>query len=192
MKKPMLPTINVSHDLEREMLRAKRVLVMVDDVHDCLAMDLTEDLTLMVATSTEPVTLVIGSDGGDMMSMLTILDAIAYAQHEGVKFTGRVQGRAMSAAFIILQACDERVMTKTGYLMAHGQFSFSIGDIKDQEVNVTFSKRVRDKVAHLIAKRGKGKYAEVDFWKKLLTENTPVFLDSDQALEWGVIDRVEE
>ena len=185
-----LPRISVTYDQERATLREQRQVILIGDIHDDSAGDMVEGIRLMVAAGDEPITLVIGSDGGDALSMLTALDAIRFAQNHGVKVIGQVAGRAMSAGFILLQACDFRQITRNGFLMAHGIQSMSTGDIKDQEANVRFLQRLRDKVAPMIARRCKGVYGGFEFWTRLLTESTPTFLDTEEALEWGLVDEV--
>lgn len=181
--------------LERALLRKSRQALLLDKVTDDLAHRFAEDVALMVAESTEePIAVLIGSNGGDVTAMLSIIDTIKLAQERGVTVIGQVLGRAMSAGFLILQKCNERFMSSHGYLMAHGAWGFTIGDIKDKEATLNWEKAVRDQMARLVAGRNTSedeKYHDHTFWRKLFTEDTPVFLDAEKALEWGLVDEVD-
>jgi len=181
------PKISVTYDQEREKLREQRTVILVDDINDDSVACLVDDLYILSAAGDGPITLIIGSDGGDVMAMLTALDAISYVRGKGIYVVGRVVGRAMSAAFVVLQACNMRQMSQNAFLMAHGISGFNLGVIKDQEANVRFLHRLRDMLSELLSKRGK---RDVDFWKKLLNESTPTFLDAKEAQEWGLIDEI--
>lgn len=187
-------TLVEGHSFERALLRKARKALLVDSIDDALAHKFAEEMTLMLAEDSEtPIEVAIGSNGGAVASMLSIMDAIKMAQLQGVAVTGKVVGRAMSAGFLILQKCDRRIMSEHGYLMAHGAWGFSLGDIKDKEAMLNWEKDVRDRMARLVAERntsGTDKYRDPTFWRKLFTEDTPVFLDAEQSLEWGVIDEV--
>lgn len=180
--------------LERALLRRSRQVLLLDSIGDDSAHRLTEDVAIMLAESVEePIEVIIGSNGGSVTSMLSIIDAIGIAQQRGVRVIGQVVGRAMSAGFLILQKCDDRIMTRYGYLMAHGAWGFSIGDIKDKEATLNWEKDVRNRMARMVAERNTSadrKYRSQEFWRELFTEDTPMFLDSDKASEWGLVDEV--
>lgn len=181
----------VTLDPERQALRGRRTVLMLEGIDNALAKRVCEDLFMLVAQSTKPIELIISTNGGSALAMSAILDMIEYVQHCGVKVTGRVLGRAMSAGFLILQKCDRRVMSRFGYLMAHGSWGLGVGDLKDKEAVFNWEKQVRDSMARLVAERNTSKdakYRDVEYWKELFTEDTPVFMGAQLALERGVID----
>jgi ATP-dependent protease ClpP protease subunit len=181
-------------DPERQLLRKRRVITLLDSIDQAAAKRVCEDLRILESQNHDPIELVISTNGGGVLSMFAIMDMIAYVQKRGILVTGRVIGRAMSAGFNILQKCDRRVMSPHSYLMAHGAWGFSIGDIKDKQATLNWEKDIRDRMAHLVAERNTGadsKYHNPEFWRDLFTEDTPVFLSVDQAIEWGVVDEVE-
>jgi len=184
----------IGFDPERQLLRKQRTVLMVDHVDDALARRACEDIFLLTSLNSDPIKLIISTNGGSVLAMFTIIDSICHAQRAGILVEGYVIGRAMSAGFMILQKCDRRVMLSHGYLMAHGTWGFSAGDIKDKEAELNWEKDIRDKMSTLVAERNTSddaKYHDSDFWRSMLTENTPVFLNATQAVEWGLIDEVE-
>jgi len=180
--------------LERALLRKSRQVLLVDTVGDDSAHKIAEDIAIMLAEDTEaPIEVLIGSNGGSVTAMLTIIDSIGLAQRRGVHVVGQVIGRAMSAGFLILQKCNERLMSEHGYLMAHGAWGFTFGDIQDKEAMLNWEKDVRNLMSRLVAERNTSadeKYHDPTFWRKLFTEDTPVFLGIEKALEWGLVDEV--
>jgi ATP-dependent protease ClpP protease subunit len=94
-------------------------------------------------------------------------------------------------AFFILQACDERIMSKLDIIMAHGLTATSVGDMRNREAEDRLFKFYQDEYATLIAKRCKKRKYDVDWWKKLLTDNTPRFFTSSESLELGLVDKIE-
>ena len=137
----------------------------------------------------------ISSPGGEVYGGLAIIRAIKEFQKQGIRFIGNVQGYAMSIAFMILQCCDERIMGKYDVLMCHGASGFSIGDKKD----IDSQKKIMDKFqvdfSEIIAIENTSEdpiHHTKEFWASILDESTPQYYDCKEALELGLIDRIEE
>ena len=107
-------------EFERRKLRQNRMVLLIGDV-DGVDRGFIEDIRiLLLEDSTEPITIVISSPGGNVFSGISIIRAIREAQSKGIRIIGEVHGQAMSMAFFILQCCDERRMGSLCTLMAHG------------------------------------------------------------------------
>ena len=181
-------------DTERRILRDKRVVVLCDSIHRTSAKDFVEDIEILASVGTEPITIIIASDGGDVSPGLACIRAITKAQSKGIKVIGEVHGHAMSMAFFILQWCDWRTMGKLCTLMAHGVTTFTIGDIRNIEAERKLLQYWRKEFSKFLAKRctvRDSKYATEDFWLTILEDATPQFYDSEECLTMGLIDEVK-
>lgn len=181
---------------ERRTLRRARTVLLAEQIYDSTAEDLIQDFEILTGEGVDPITLIIVSGGGDAFAGLAIMRAIKRTQKKGIKVIGQVHGQAMSMAFFILQACDERVMGKYCALMCHGLTTLTIGDVKNVEAERKIMLRLRDNFAHMLAERNTApegsEYREPAYWHAILEDNTPQFYDGDECLEMGLIDRVEE
>jgi ATP-dependent Clp protease protease subunit len=111
-----------------------RVLWVTGDVDMTNAVKWVKGLHILDTASDAPITIVINSDGGDMVQGFALIDAIRQCRSEVV---GVVRGYASSAAFTILQSCDIRHATKHASLMTHqgnreSDFELSIDMDADQ------------------------------------------------------------
>ncbi len=178
---------------ERRKLRDNRTIILSGELYDNTAMETIQDLEIL-PLSDEPVRLIIASEGGEVFSGLAIMRAIKKAQQRGMRIIGEVHGQAMSMAFFVLQCCDERVMGKYDNLMCHGVTTVTIGDMKNIEAETKLLIKFRGDFAELVAERCTAEgseYKEAGYWHAILEDNTPQFYDSKEALEMGLIDRVE-
>lgn len=79
----------------------------------------------------KPITLIINSEGGEVASALAIADAIMAARNRVV---GLVQGACYSAAGIVLQVCDKRLMSPSSLFMIH-EGTTTTGRVAAQELD---------------------------------------------------------
>jgi ATP-dependent Clp protease protease subunit len=140
--------------------------------------------------NSEPVTLHLSSEGGDVFAGVSIIQSIAHLRAQGIRVTGLVEGQAMSMASIILMACDHRVMTKMSVLMCHGVTFWSRGDIKNNRLEMKLIEDLTERVIDLYVARGEGIYADRAFWAKQLESSDPLYLMAPEALEAGLIDEI--
>lgn len=171
----------------------RRTIYLDSRVDSCVAATLNRELGIL-AEEPGPITLRISSNGGSVESEMSIVDAINEAQVKGCKITGEVYGHGMSAAFMILQACDTRRMGRNAVLMVHGITSWTVGDLRDLEAETKLLQRMQIDGANMLANRSTAsvdsKYCTAEFWLDILKANTAIYLFPDEALEWGMVDEV--
>lgn len=142
--------------------------------------------------------IVMDSPGGSVIDGMHLFDQIsAYSKRpwdtrdlpKGTHSTKvTVRGYAASMAGILLQAADERVIGPESYLMIHEIATYTggkIGEIKDE---VKFLDTVSDRVANIFVRRSNGKISLEDFKKSWNRQDW--WLSSEQALEFGFVDRI--
>jgi len=105
-----IQTFHISH-----LYTPTRTILMYGDVD----IDMFENVAknLLILDSTEgTITIYLNSGGGDLTEAMAIYDMISNCKNY-VRII--VVGQASSAASIILQAADERLMTENSYVMIH-------------------------------------------------------------------------
>jgi len=174
-------------EAERVLLREKRIIVLSGEIDVCSTYNFICDMTIL-SDSNEPITIIISSNGGSAEYGNGCIRAIREAQKRGIKVVGSVYGQAMSMAFFILQACDERVMGELDTIMAHGLTSTSVGDMRNREAENKLLKFFQDEYSTLLANKSKH---NVNWWRKLLADNTPRFFTSKESMKLGLVDRID-
>jgi ATP-dependent protease ClpP protease subunit len=191
----MFDNLTVMTEYERRQLRNKRIILLSGDVENGVSSQFIEDIhMILLDESNEPVTIIIASAGGDVFSGLSIIRAIRVMQRRGIKVIGQVHGQACSMAFFVLQCCDERVMGKLCVQMAHGVTTGFTGDMKNMDAERKLLEYWHEQFATLMAHRCKENtiWNEPSYWYEVLRDNTPQWYQSEECLEMGLIDRIEE
>jgi ATP-dependent Clp protease protease subunit len=123
---------------------------------------------------------------GDAKAMVNVLNERAAA---GVTINGFVDGIAASSAAVLLTAATRVVMPANAFQMVHQVSARIGGNAADLEAAAIQMRRENEVVAEMFAgasaKRGKEKTKQQ--WLDLLMSGD-VYLDADQAIEWGIAD----
>ena len=131
------------------------------------------------------VDLHINSGGGSVADAYAMMTAIA--AHDA-KVTAYVDGLAASAASYLTAAADEVVMSSVAWMMIHDATTFCWGGSEDMRAAADFLDKTNRHIAEIYAKRS-GTHDVGDF-EAAMSETT--WFDAEGALEWGLVDRVEE
>lgn len=164
-----------------------RTLTIFGDIDEDMLYSVVKNLHVIDNHSQGPITILLTSEGGCVTSGLGIYNAIRYCKNL-VRIIA--VGEVSSMATVIFQAGDERLMYEDAFLMLHeGETSLTgrQGDIaswsklyKDQE------KRMLDIYTRKI-KNKKPRYSKDKLNKELLWDR---IFTADEALEWGLCDKV--
>jgi len=128
------------------------------------------------------ITVRINSPGGDVFDGITIYNRLK--QHKA-KVKVVVEGLAASIASIIMLAGDEIEIGTGALVMIHLPWTWAAGNRKDLETTIERLMDVEDQLLNIYQKRVK-KYTRSEI-RDMLEKET--WLDSDQAIEMGLIDR---
>ncbi len=126
----------------------------------------------------------VNSEGGDVFEGYAIYSALN--RYQG-RITAYVDGLAASAASFLIMAADEVVMGEPAFLMIHNSWTFAIGNA-DELRDVSDRLDAIDGQIVGIYERKSGKSAD-DIAGAMAAET---WFTSEQALEWGLIDRIDE
>ncbi|HFQ4959210.1 TPA: head maturation protease, ClpP-related [Vibrio vulnificus] len=147
--------------------------------YDISSIDLVKALQ---AIGSKDLVMRIQSRGGSVYEGLAMYNAIK--AHKG-KTTAVVEGLAASIATYLMMACDERHMPKNAAAMIHNPKMGAWGEEGELESALTQLKNAKSTIA--------GAYAEVSGKNEdevLEAMAAETWFTADQAVEWGLVDKV--
>lgn len=154
----------------------------VDEISPFHTERLIKGLALLETKPEEPIKIYLNSPGGDLYQGLAIYDAI---KRSPCFIEIIATGQCMSAASIILQAADKRILTKSCTVMIHdGQDAIS-GHPSDVKRWADFGQQINKLMYEAYAEKSK---KPVSYWKKKCEKD--YILTSEQALNEGLADEV--
>lgn len=132
---------------------------------------------------TDTIELHINSNGGSVKEGVAIYSQLKQA---ACKKIGYVDGVAYSVAFLILQACDERVMGLGTSALVHNMWMSVDGNAKEL-------RKAADDLDVLMESNRKIFLERSNLEEQQLIEmmEAETFLTPDQCLEYGLIDRID-
>lgn len=135
------------------------------------------------AEGEKPINLLINCLGGDLITMMGIIDFIN-SMDRPVNTICR--GGAMSAAAIIL-ACGTgtRYISPNSTVMFHEGSMFEHGRVTDVKNSLKWSEILLEKIYLLLAEKTK---KDKDFWKLTLQADT--YFTAEECIELGVVDEI--
>ena len=129
------------------------------------------------------INLILSSYGGDVYSMLGIID---YFKSLSVKVNTQCYGACMSAAAVIL-ACGTgtRTMTKNSTVMVHEGSAFESGKTSDVLKGADHLKKLQSNINRIMAEVTN---KDQDFWDKVSQHDT--YLTAEECLDYGIVDEI--
>jgi len=162
----------------------------------------------------KPINIIMNNIGGDVYHGMAIFDAVSNCKNH---ITIRVYGYAMSMGSIILQAADNRIMTKNSRIMIHyGNFGM------DSHNKIVYNwaeecKKVDTMMEDLFLEKMKGRKISIEKYLKLINKpneipagnaknkkisierkelqemlNFDTIIDAETALELNLSDKIED
>ncbi len=153
-----------------------------------MAERLAKGLWILDHAAEAPITILMNNIGGDVYHMWAMYDLIKGCKSH---VTVKCIGYCMSAATVILQAADERVLSpNVGFMIHYGTWGLP-DNLKEAKRWVDEADRLYKNVAHTFLDKIREKdptytYEQVD---KLLERDTP--MSAFDAVTLGLADRVE-
>lgn len=142
----------------------------------------------LMSSASQRVDLHINSEGGQFFEGLPIYEALR--QHPA-HVTAHVDGLAASAASLIVQAADHRIMAKNAQMMVHDAHGLCIGNAADMRETADLLERFSDVCADIYADRAGG---TPDQWRKAMKGQTKAsdgtWYSAEQAVAAGLADEI--
>lgn len=124
------------------------------------------------------------SEGGSLLDAYRMVDALKTAPYKTICV---VTGEAASAGLVVIQGCSERVAEPYALFLIHLPSIQSGGNIEHLKNSVALLEAVNKSYALSLAQRSK---MSVDLINSLMAEGKEAWFTSDQALVYGLIDRI--
>jgi len=152
----------------------KRRVYLEGEIDEQSAMQVIKGLSILSRLSdTDPIQIVINSEGGSTVQGFAIMNYIRSLSNETF---GTVVGRCCSAAILVLQGCSNRQALQDSVLMIHR------GTRNDM-----FDKRLDERADAVIAKRMGWSHIKLDKY-----QSYDRWLFAEEALEINLIDSILE
>lgn len=136
------------------------------------------------ATEATVIHLRIDSPGGDVFMARAMKTAL---EQHSAKVIAHVDGLAASAASYLMLGADEVQIAQGAFVMIHNAWSITLGDHRDHSASANMLDKIDGSIrTDYAAKSGKS----VEDFRELM--NAETWLDADEALELGLVDRVYE
>lgn len=184
-EKKLKAKLSVNCNLER----GEIPVITIDAISGSTPDYMRKDLSILWELGHKKIYIDIFSGGGSAFGGMGIADTLQYWHEQGMEIIGRAYGLIASAAVPVFASCSVRKAGPSTLFMVHeaaiGKFMTyeSTSDIKAQ-------KEMLDTLQHrycLILERHSNIHA--DEWARMLKETT--WFDTNKALEWELIDKVE-
>ena len=129
------------------------------------------------------INLVLSSYGGDVYSMLGIID---YFKTLPVKVNTHCYGACMSAAAVILSCgTGKRSMTQNSTVMVHEGSAFEAGKTTDVLKGADHLKKLQSNINRIL---GEVTGKDQKFWEEVSKSDT--YLTAEECLEYGIVDKI--
>lgn len=145
-------------------------------------------LHILDSLSDQPINIILNNPGGDYYHGIAIYDAIKNCRSH---VTITVYGAAMSMGSIILQAADERVMSKNAKFMVHyGEYGLASNHPKINDNWAAEYKKVHEDMENLYLEkiREVNPHYTLQEVKSLLDFDT--ILNAEETVSLGLADRI--
>lgn len=133
-----------------------------------------------------PIVIHIDSYGGDVYSALTMIAALESIPNQIITVAF---GKAMSAGALLLAHGHIRYASEHSTLMIHEVSAGAGGHIADMNTQYTNIAQLNDKLLKMLAKRCKIK-GGAPALKKLYEKDRDLYLTPEQAVKFGLIDKI--
>lgn len=141
-----------------------------------------KDFSAQLAAVKGPLDVHINSYGGSVKDGVAILSAIR--AHAGTSRT-IVDGMACSAASVIMQAGDERIVQPGSMVMIHDASTGVVGNAAEMQKAADELDKFSDNIAQVYADRAGGTTAQ---WRAAMRDET--WYTADEAVDAGLADKV--
>ena len=142
----------------------------------------------------KPLQIILNSGGGGVLSGLAFYGFISELRRNGHKVTIKVLGRAGSAAAIVLQAADHRIIAGNSELLVHAVIPIQLpqgSTIAQLQRELDRCLSLTDRTMKILVGRSGGKLTLDEIKKETGDWSLDWWMKSPCALEKGVVDEIE-
>jgi ATP-dependent Clp protease protease subunit len=179
----------VRGQLRKEAGDRLRDVYLIGDIEKDTARACIERLRELASENNRPITLFINSAGGNVTDGLAIHDSVRHIISRGIEITIIVQGMAYSMGSVVLQAASEgrRLAFPHSWIMIHEPAKWAGWQSTSAAAqHLERLKQMQDQIYKILSSRSGKPLRQIirD------TKRTDFYLDSQNALDYGLIDVV--
>lgn len=167
-------------------LMKNRIIFLGDEIDANVANIVTAQLLYMEATGNDPITMYINSPGGSIVDGLAIYDTMQFVK-PCVKTVCVGMAASMASVLLCAGSNGERNILPNGEVLIHQPSGGTWGTAADMTIDVNRINKYKERLYTILSKHtGQPKEkiiqdSQRDFW-----------LDAEEALHYGVVDRIVE
>ena len=156
--------------------------VYVYDVIDWIGVNAEDFVKAINGLDVKTIHLRVNSPGGDVFDARAIQTAL---KAHPARVVAHIDGMAASAAAFLVMAADEVEMARGAFFMIHNAWTVARGDARELRQVADLLDKVNASILEDFARK-------TGLENDLITEmmDAETWLNADEALEWGFVDRV--
>ena len=167
-----------------EKLLKERIIFLDSEINSRSASDIVSKLLYLDSENNEDITIYINSPGGEISNGFMIYDTINLIKSD-VQTVSIGTTASMAAILLLAGTKGKRKILPNSKVMLHDLAGGAVGKYKDIMVEVEEINKLHDKIFDIIRKNTKLNEQQIeeilkrDFW-----------LNSEEALEYGIVDKI--
>ena len=165
-------------------LMRDRLLWVAGTVDDRMSTIVQAQLMFLDSTDSLDITMHIDSPGGSVKSGLSMVDVMNYISCD-IRTVNTGMAASMGSVLLGAGKKGKRSSLKYSRTMLHQSSGGAVGNIQDAEITMKEWLKINDTLFHLL-----GEYCGKDPEQVKLDATRDLWLDSEQALEYGIIDEI--
>lgn len=170
-----------AYDLYSRLLK-DRIIILSGEINDALASIIVSELLYLDSLNHEDIYLYINSPGGSITSGMSIYDTMNFVSSKVITIG---LGMCASMAAFLLSSGNTRLALPNTEIMIHQPIGGAQGQATDIKIAAERIIKLKEKLNKILAKNTKQDI-------KKIAEDTERdnFLSADEALEYGLIDKI--
>jgi ATP-dependent Clp protease protease subunit len=175
---------DVAYDIYSRLLKDRIIFLGGPITSEVAGLIVAQILYLSIRDSSEPISLYVMSEGGDINAGLAIYDTIQYVPNKVATYC---IGQACSmAAFLVASGtAGMRMALPSSRLMIHQPWANILGDATEVELQAQEIRRIRALIYERLARHTGREIAQIE--KDCDRDN---FMSAQEAKKYGLIDKV--
>lgn len=174
-----------SYDIFSRLLK-NRIILLTGEIDDNLASSIVAQLLYLDSINNDDISIYINSPGGSVTAGMAIYDTINFIK-SNVSTICLGMAASMAAFLLSSGACGKRYILPNAEVMIHQPLGGAQGQATEIKIAAEHILKLRDKLNSILAKNTKQNLEKI----KNDTERDN-FMDSSEALEYGIVDRIIE
>lgn len=174
-----------SYDIFSRLLK-NRIILLTGEIDDNLASSVVAQLLYLDSINNDDISIYINSPGGSVTAGMAIYDTMNFIKSD-VSTICLGMAASMAAFLLSSGACGKRYILPNAEVMIHQPLGGAQGQATEIKIAAEHILKLRDKLNNILSKNTKKNLEKI----KIDTERDN-FMDSNQALEYGIVDKIIE